>query len=364
MTDLERVLALCESLLAIPSVTGEEAAIADWLERRLQPQAPDTLLRAGNSLCVAPRAFDQRKPTLMLVGHTDTVPQLDDNPVRRDGDRLYGLGASDMKAADAVLLDVIEQSRVREPRFNLVGVLYAREEGPYAASEMPLIHAAAREWFERTDLAVCMEPTDNALELGCVGTLHAEVVFTGRRAHSARPWQGENAIHKAAPFLGRLAALKREPHEFHGLVFYEVLSATMVDFRGARNVVPDRFQVNVNYRFAPGKVESELRARLDSLVGDAGSYTIVDLCPAGRVCGDNPLLAALHRAAGSMEVRAKQAWTDVGRLSQMGIDAINWGPGATAQAHQAGEWVSIEAVARSRSVLESWVFEAPDAPQG
>ena len=197
MSDLDRVLSLTEELLEIESVTRDEGAIGDWLERRLAEQSPHALIRAGNSLCFALREPDPAKKTLMLVGHTDTVPKLSANPVRREGDKLYGLGASDMKAADALLLDALERNASSESRYNLVGVLYACEEGPFDGSEMPLIYAAAREWFDRTDLAVCMEPTDNNLELGCLGTSHARVVFAGKRAHSARPWQGENAIHKA-----------------------------------------------------------------------------------------------------------------------------------------------------------------------
>ncbi|MEE2888053.1 MAG: succinyl-diaminopimelate desuccinylase [Planctomycetota bacterium] len=354
MSDLERVLALTEELLRIESVTGDEGELGDWLEARLRQRDPHTLIRAGHSLCFAMRPPDPDKATLMLVGHTDTVPPADENPVRRQDDCLFGLGASDMKAADAVLLDAIE----RDPdcRYNLVGVLYAREEGPFVDSEMPQIIEAASDWFDRTDLAVCMEPTDNQLELGCLGTCHATVRFGGQRAHSARPWQGDNAIHKAAGLLTTLAGLEREEHLFHGLTFYEVLSATMVDYRGARNVVPEEFVVNVNYRFAPDKDEADVRARLDSLVGEDATYELDDFCPAGRVCGDNPLLEDLREVAPSdLSVRAKQAWTDVGRLSRLGIDAINWGPGATSQAHQAGEWVSIEAIERSRVTLAAWL---------
>lgn len=354
MSAFERVLSLTEDLLRIESVTGEEGELGDWLESRLRKRNPHTLIRAGHSLCFAMRPPDPDKPTLMLVGHTDTVPRSDENPVRREGDFLFGLGASDMKAADAVFLDAIE----RDPdcRYNLVGVLYAREEGPFADSEMPRIIEAASDWFDRTDLAVCMEPTDNQLELGCLGTCHAKVAFRGQRAHSARPWQGDNAIHKAAGLLSTLAGLEREEHLFHGLTFYEVISATMVDYSGARNVIPEECVINVNYRFAPDKDEADVRARLDALVGDEATYELDDFCPAGRVCGDNPLLADLRQVAPpDLSVRAKQAWTDVGRLSRVGIDAINWGPGATSQAHQRGEWVSMDAIEQSRATLAAWL---------
>lgn len=355
LLDPELVLELSEELLRRESVITEERELCDWLAARLGEQQPHALIRARNSLCFVMDAPDPDKPTLMLVGHIDTVPKLSENPVRREGDKLYGLGASDMKAADAVLLHALERSRGRDLRYNLVGLLYSCEEGPFDQSEMPHIYAAAKDWFDATDLAVCMEPTDNRIELGCLGTSHARVVFAGQRAHSARPWQGDNAIHKAGPLLSTLAGLEREAHEFHGLTFYEVINATMLEFRGARNVIPDECVVNVNYRFAPGRDEAAVRARLDELVGPAGSFDLVDFCPAGRVCGDNPLLAELRRQDPGIEVCAKQAWTDVGRLSHLGIDAVNWGPGATSQAHQAGEWVSIEAVRHSVAVLARWL---------
>lgn len=353
---LERVLSLTEAIVGIESVYGDECRIGDWLETRLRAQDPHLLIRAGHSLCFAMREPDPAKPTLLLVGHTDTVPKLSENPVRREGDKLYGLGTSDMKAADAMLLDAIERNRTCDARYNLVGVLYAREEGPFVDSEMPAIIDAAQEWFDRADLAVCMEPTDNHIELGCLGTSHAKVRFAGQRAHSARPWQGKNAIHASAAFLARLAALDREAHEFHGLTFYEVLQATQVEYRGARNVVPDEFVINVNYRFAPDKDEAAVRARLDELVGADATYDLEDFCPAGRVCGENAVLADLRAAGGNLDVRAKQAWTDVGRLSHLGMDAINWGPGATSQAHQAGEWVSISAIERALAILDEWLF--------
>lgn len=353
---LSRIVALSEELLRVPSPTGEEARIADFLHERIAAHDPSFLRRAGNSLCFAMRAADPARRTLMLVGHVDTVPELDPNPVRREGDRLYGLGASDMKAAVALIVDTVLQSREHAPRHNLVGVLYAAEESSYDRSEMPLVRAAAPEWFAAADLAICMEPTDNRIELGCLGTAHATVTFRGKRAHSARPWQGDNAIHKAAPLLARLAAFEPVVHRFHGLEFREVASATTIGFRGARNVVPDACTVNVNHRFAPGKTEAEVRRELDALVQGEGEIEIVDFCPAGRVCADNALLLELRAAAGEPEMCAKQAWTDVGRLSHWGVDAINWGPGATAQAHQAGEWVSLADVARAAAVLERWLF--------
>lgn len=352
----DAIAALAEDLLRIDSPIGHERALADWVEARARSLGPHALIRAGDSLCIVPRAPRTGRQTLLLVGHLDTVPALGANPVRREGDRLYGLGASDMKVADAVILGVLERACTTAPRHDVVGVLYAREEGPFLESEMPRIIEAAQPWFDRSTLAICMEPTDNRIEMGALGTCHARVTVTGKRAHSARPWQGENAIHKLAPLLERLSHLTREAHTFHGLTFYETISATGVEFRGARNVVPDRAVLNLNYRFAPDKDEAAVRARLTELLGRDAEWELTDFCPAGRVCGDNPLLAELKVHLDPVEVAAKQAWTDVGRLSHLGLDAINWGPGLTAQAHQDGEYASLTQLARTVAVVERWLF--------
>ena len=358
----DRALTLAEQLLRIPSVIEQEAEIAAWVQQSCRDAGVHAVARAENSLAITPRPLRDGVPLLMLVGHLDTVPELSPNEVRIEDGKLYGLGASDMKAADAVLLAAVERAVHEAPVVDLVGVLYSREEGPFDGNELPALRAAVPDLFDRAGLAVCMEPTDGRVEVGCLGTSHARVTFSGKRAHSARPWQGDNAIHKAAGLLQRLAALEPVDHTFDGFVFREVLNATMTEFRGARNVIPDRFTVNVNYRFAPGMDEAAVRRRLDILVEGLPdcSYELVDYCPAGRVCTDNELLDGLRRAAGDPEVTAKQAWTDVGRLSTWGVDAVNWGPGATAQAHQAGEWVEVEAVRESASAVDRWLW--PDQP--
>jgi succinyl-diaminopimelate desuccinylase len=358
---------LALELLGIPSVIGGEAALADHVEARARARAFEQVVRAGDNLLLLPRPLREGRPRLLLAGHLDTVPESAPNPPRIEGDRIFGLGSSDMKCADALILHLLERAVEEEPALDLCGVLYAREEGPFADSGFPEIAPAIEEHVGRPDLAIAMEPTDNHLELGCLGTMHAGVSFHGQRAHSARPWQGRNAIHMAAPLLAALAALPPRECTFEGLRFREVASATMVDYDGARNVVPGRCEVNVNFRFAPDRSGTEAIAWVTGFVREAvgaeaiesGAVTIEirDLCPSGAVCHDNAVFRSLRAAlpAGT-EVRAKQAWTDVGRLSETGIDALNFGPGSGAQAHQAGEWCSRETLRAAQAALEGWLF--------
>jgi succinyl-diaminopimelate desuccinylase len=328
----ERTLELCR----IPSPTGGEGAICDHLERWAAGHF-DAIRRRGNSLVLGRRAA--KGPTLALLAHLDTVPPFPgDGAPRRLGPRIYGKGASDMKGGLAVALQVIEDLPATHPRPVLV--LYDREEGPYLENGLEAL--LSEKLLPKADLAICLEPTDNALQLGCMGSLHARVRFRGKSAHSARPWDGDNAIHKAAALLSLLGARRPIPVEIDGLTFQEVISATRAQGGRARNVVPDLFELNLNFRFAPGKSLGEAQAEVRRLVGEGAEIEFLDLAPSGPSCRRNPLVERL--AGQGLRVEPKQAWTDVARLAQHGIEAINFGPGQSTQAHQVDEWAEVAAL--------------------
>lgn len=169
--------------------------------------------------------------------------------------------------------------------------------------------------------------------------------FGGKRAHSARPWQGENAVHKAGPMLSELLAMEPKELELGGLKFYEVMNVTMVEGMGTRNAIPDALALNLNYRFAPGKSLEEAKADLERFIAGRCEIEYTDLSPSGPVCMDNPLLEPVL-ALPDIVVQPKQAWTDVARLALFGIEAANWGPGESAQAHQVNESCNIDLICR------------------
>ncbi len=296
------------------------------------------------------------RPLVALCGHLDTVPVHDEDrgPPRREGGRLVAPGASDMKGGVAVMMELAERLP-RERRFcDLVLVLYAREEGPYVENELAeVLRDPAR--LGRPDLALCLEPTDNVLQLGCVGSIHGTFTFAGRAAHSARPWHGDNAVHRAGALLVDLAG--RAPREARsgGQVYREVLSATRIEGGRARNVVPDRCALNVNFRFAPDKSLEAAADELRALAARHGAEVeLTDLSPACPAFGDHPLVRRLVERTG-VGVEPKQAWTDVARLAAYGIPAANLGPGATSQAHQRGEWVELDALAKGYALYERFL---------
>jgi succinyl-diaminopimelate desuccinylase len=331
----ERLLEALLFFLERPSVTGDEKVLCDDLEARILELPGWRVERVSNNLVISRSSTDVSRERLVFAGHLDTVPEPAGGlSVRVEGDRVYGRGASDMKAGDAVMLALLEdfwwEGSFAEPTF----VFYEREEGPYAENGLETVFEEC-PWVVDAELALVLEPTANALEVGCVGTAHVEVTFEGRPAHAARPWQGENALTAAGRFLARLHERAAEEVVVDGLPFYEVLTPTVARGGLTKNVVPDEFWINVNYRFAPGKGLDHVERIFDGLLKKAGGrarYTVADFAPSGSVDLEHPLLQSLISCG--LEVRPKQAWTDVARFAREGVVATNFGPGLPAQAHQ------------------------------
>ncbi|HEY9722435.1 MAG TPA: succinyl-diaminopimelate desuccinylase [Oscillatoriaceae cyanobacterium] len=349
MVDETRLAEWTLALCGVPSVTGDEAAICAVVAERVRALGSALqIVRVDNALvCHAP--LREGRPTVGLFGHLDTVKPASDQPLGiRDG-RVFGCGASDMKGGLAVMLGLLAESE-KFDKANPVAVFYDKEEGPARENGLePLLNSGA---VPALDFAFCLEPTDNRVQVGCVGGLHAQAVFSGRRAHSARPWQGENALYKAIDVLARLRDRPRMPVPFGELTYYEVITPTTALTENSRNVVPDRFTLNVNYRFAPGKSLETARAELEAVL-EGAEMTIVDEAPSGAVCLDHPLLVAWREALG-LPVEPKQAWTDVARLTARGVPAVNFGPGETAQAHQARESVAIADLVANYEALRAF----------
>lgn len=346
----ERTLALCR----IKSPIGDERELADHVEAWARAHFPPReLFRHSHSLVLGDVARTDR-PTVALVGHLDTVPgHGTDGPARIEGDRLFGLGASDMKGGLAVMMALAEALPRETLPVNLALVLYEREEGPYLENGLgPLLQKVPG--LRNVRFGIALEPTDNVVQVGCVGSVHATLRFDGKSAHSARPWQGQNAVHLAGPLLAELLGRPRGEVKVGAFDFYEVFSVTRAMGGRARNVVPDAFELNLNYRFAPGKTLEQAQEDVRALVGNRAAVEFTDLSPSGRVCDDNPFFQSLLRVTG-LPAESKQAWTDVAQLAANGIDAVNFGPGETAQAHQANESASVAALMKAFEALAAFL---------
>ena len=329
---------LLETLVNIPSVTGSEARIVDLVDQRLAALGRGEVLRSGLSLVW--RGPRQGRPLAVLAGHLDTVPANGNAAARREDGKLYGVGSSDMKAGDAVLLSLIEELQPEHLRFDLAATFYDAEEGPAQGNGLSRV-LREMPWLAEARLAVLLEPTDLKVELGCNGAMNAEVRVTGKAAHSARPWLGVNAVERAAPWLAQVTQFPVTPVDVQGIEYRETLQVTTLRAGATRNVVPDSLVANLNYRFPPDRTVAAAEERLRSLVPPEFEIEVVDRAPPGRVCLDEPEVAEFVRRFG-LTMAGKQGWTDVARFTEAGIPAFNFGPGIAELAHQQGEYCPLE----------------------
>ena len=333
-------------LVDIPSESRHETAVTAYVQEAMPLEL---VFSDGESLLYAKRAG---KPLILLAGHTDTVPAQGNLPARVEDDAIVGLGASDMKGGLGVMIELARWADGVDLAYDLALLFFPREElGP---NENPLPGVFERvPMIDESQLVICLEPTDNTLQLGCLGNLVARVVFEGRSAHSARPWLGVNAINVA--FDGLRPVLEAEPRDvdIDGLVFREVLSATQISGGIAANVIPARVEVILNFRYAPNRSPANAEKRVRELVGR--DIEILSHSPPAHVALRSPAVEKL-RAAGGFEVQPKQAWTNVADFAARGLDAVNLGPGGTRYAHAVDERVEIAELERTFAALQRFLL--------
>jgi len=342
------VVTLTEHLVDIESVSRNEQAIADAVEQSLQGVGHLTVTRHGNT--VVARTDLGRGERVVIAGHLDTVPLNDNLPSRREGDLLHGLGTCDMKAGDAVILKIA--ATVPQPNRDVTFILYEAEEIDTAFNGLNLLSQSNPELLVG-DFAILMEPSNGVVEAGCQGTLRAEVRTTGSRAHSARSWMGDNAIHKVAAVLARLDGYQARTPDIDGLTYHEGLNAVFVSGGVAGNVIPDECLVEVNFRYAPDRSEEEAESFVTDFF-DGYDVRVTDNAPGARPGLDVPAAKAFVEAIGG-EPNPKFGWTDVARFTSLGVPAVNYGPGDPLLAHRQDEHVPIAQIEDCERVLRAWL---------
>jgi succinyl-diaminopimelate desuccinylase len=348
--DLSRdVVALTADLVDIASESHDEQAICDAVSGALSGCAHLAVERDGNTLVA--RTDLGRDERVVIAGHLDTVPANDNFPSRLVGDELWGLGSCDMKGGVAVGLRLA--ARAETARRDVTFVFYECEEIEQVHNGLGRI-ARERPELLAADFAILMEPTGGRIEAGCQGTLRAEVATRGVRAHSARAWMGENAIHAAGEILARLNNYEPRRAEVDGLEYREGLNAVGISGGVAGNVIPDSAIVTVNFRFAPDRSQDEAADHVRD-VFKGFDVTIVDSAAAARPGLTLPAAAAFVADLG-VEVAPKFGWTDVAQFTQLGIPAVNFGPGDPTLAHRADERVPIAELQAVDTAMTRWLL--------
>jgi succinyl-diaminopimelate desuccinylase len=342
--------ALTAALVDIASVSGEEGPLADAIEHALRGLGHLSVHRDGNT--VVARTDLGRAERVILAGHIDTVPHAGNFPSATDSGqaRLYGCGTSDMKSGVAVQLRLA--AGVPAPDRDITYVFYDCEE--VAAERNGLLRVARTSpWLLAGDFAVLLEPSGGVVEGGCQGTLRAAVRAAGARAHTARSWMGSNAIHAAGGILDVLRSYAPREPAVDGLRYHEGLNAVFISGGVAGNVIPDSCEVQVNYRFAPDMTAQDAAAHVTAVFAGF-EVEILDVAPGARPGLDAPVAAAFVAATGGTP-RPKLGWTDVARFAELGIPAVNYGPGISEIAHTPGEYVELPAIAACEQALRSWL---------
>ena len=349
MTTVESPLdELVTFLVDTPSVSGDEDALASWVYDALSPYGHLTVERDGNA--VVARTLLGLPSRIVLAGHLDTVPIADNVPSRREGSRLYGCGSTDMKGGVAVMLAV--SASMTAPKHDLTYVFYDCEEVEAARNGLGRVARNHPDWLVG-DLAIVMEPSTGEIESGCQGTLRVEVTVPGTRAHSARSWLGDNAIHKAGELFSRLRSYEAREPLVEGIRYHEGLNAVGVRGGVAGNVIPDECVITVNYRFAPDRTGDEALAHVRE-VFNPYECVLTDLSEGARP-GLDRLLVKDFVATVGREPRAKLGWTDAARFSALGVPALNWGPGDPNLAHTRDEHLDLPQLDECAAVLRAWL---------
>lgn len=344
--------ALTRVLCDIPSVSGEEGALADAIHGAIGDLPHLDVHRDGDTIVA--RTHTGRAQRVVIAGHIDTVPVNGNVPTRDvelDGrPHIWGRGTVDMKAGVAVQLKLAAE--LVDPRVDITWMWYDHEEVEAELNGLTRLSARRPDLFAG-DFAILGEPSNGQVEGGCNGNLRVVVRTEGVRAHSARAWVGENAIHKAAPVLVRLSEYRAKEVPVEGLVYREGLNAVRIRGGIAGNVIPDACEVEVNYRFAPSRSVGEAIQHVRDVFAGF-DIEVVDQAAGARPGLDAPLAKEFVAAVGA-EPRPKYGWTDVARFSAMGVPAVNYGPGDPHLAHHDDERVPVDQIEDVERGLRAWL---------
>ena len=344
-------------ILAIASPTFHEEKKILFIKDWLSCYAFDGKLTQIENNLLYEIVVDPTYPTIGLIGHCDVVP--DHFEPKIENGKIYGAGVSDMHAGFVSYLELLKKSQ-KQLKYNILLVIYSQEEGtPLDQNGLYRVIKTHKKTLQKMDVAIVGEPTDNTIQMGCVGSLHAQVTVFGKAAHSARPWNGENALYNALPLIEYFSKLKEESVLIENLEFKDVISITECNVSKGRTTIPEACYLNINYRFSPNKTQIQafdyLKDLVDKNLNCAYELNLVDSVPAGKIVYSDLLKNVMNTLG--YKVEAKQAWTDVAQISELGIPCFNCGPGFQAQAHTKNEHASLSLITDYKTQLKKLLFK-------
>ncbi len=360
--DTEEGAALTAELVAIRSYPGEEGPVqrhvAGWLATNgIEPELQAT---EGDRPNVIARIENGAGPALLLNGHVDTVLAVegwssDPWAPRREGDRLYGLGAADMKSGVvAAMLATRALARNRDRWRGTLVFSSVVDEEAYSIGARALIASGIR-----ADYCVVTESSWDRPALGSVGKMLVRIDVTGKAAHASWPWDGVNAATEAARLVARLDEIP--------LLEYPRMrgSRSVLSFASGNDqyviTVPEKARVILNRMIVAGKSSDSVLAEMQALIDDLRSPARFELAidppyyPPWETDAEHPLALALARAyeaeTGHAPEWGYRGFGDMNLFSEeAGIPTVMIGPRGD-NFHQADEWVDVPSITASSRLL-------------
>lgn len=357
--DSGRLRRLLRRMVDIYSPSGKEEEILDfchgYLKRRgLRPERQEVDEYRYN-LLVRPESGQAR---LAFVGHLDTVVayDLENLGVQDEGERIVGLGAADMKAGCAAMIEAMVSLHERQPGLPIALCLVVGEEEDGDGAQ-----ALAGE--HRFPWAVIGEPTDLQPCTGHYGYVEAQLVTRGRRRHASLANHQQNPIQAMLDILLRVSRHMASRPE---------MAYNIRDLRSAPEgfVVPELCEAWLDVHLPPTSALGELTRELEEVVAGARRDTpdleaelkLFGLFAGYQLSDKEPLLQALARiwdARGlSHAPRSFQSHSDANLLWAAGIKPLLLGPGSLEQAHAPNEWVDFEQVRQAAELYQELALAA------
>ena len=335
-------------LVNISSVSQDEKAISDQVQEALGLVKHLKVTRINNSI-IAQTNFGHNK-RVVIAGHLDTVPANHNFPGKKIDNEIVGLGSVDMKSGIAAALKLAHD--ISQAKYDITYLFYESEEIETKYNGLELITQQSKDLLN-CDFAIFMEPTNGIIEIGCQGSLRFEVSAKGKRSHSARWWNGKNAIHDLTDLLQILNSYKSREPVIDGYKFREGLQAVKINGGVAGNVVPDLVTVNINHRFAPDTTPQAAEENMKKLF-KYFNFKLIDAAASAPTGLNNELIKEFISVIGT-DIAPKFGWTDVARFASAGIPAINFGPGDPNLAHHPDEKVTIKQIEDVFNSLKKWL---------
>ena len=355
---------LCD-LVSIRSVTGEEAQLSQYIFDRLRAARVNVERDEEGNVTAEVGRGDR---LLVVNGHMDTVPPVDGwkaDPfvARVEGGRVYGLGASDMKAGLACMMWLAQHVR---PRVRTWFAFTNHEEG---GSIIPRNGVRRLIGRARPDYAITTEPSyDDAagrlsIGIGCQGRAIASLTVIGRSGHSSDWRRADNAIYRGVDVIKRIASMaeRLKPIEVvPGVHSAPALSVVAAQAGIADNIVPDRFRLTVDRRLSVGEDYATFDAELrEATQGVNAELEVARLClPTLADRGGHTLATArdvLQQAQGSAPIQFSQGRQDLSIFAERTRDFCNLGPGSVGQPHRANESASVSAMVAAAHTLRALI---------